>query len=75
MTFLLVSIGVSIANIKLRKETKANIYLAVLGLALMGITTLTIVIYLALNELTKLLSILAIYTVSSALAVMFVRKS
>ncbi len=75
MTFLLVSIGVSIANIKLRKETKANIYLAVLGLALMGITTLTIVIYLALNELTKLLSILAIYTVSSAFAVMFVRKS
>ncbi len=61
VTFLLVSIGVSIANIKLKDLTKANTKTALIGLVLMAVTTLTILVYLALENRRELLSILLIY--------------
>jgi len=74
LTFLLVSIGVSIANIKLRSLTGANINLAITGLVLMAITSLTIVIYLLLKAPEEVLAIAGIY-IAVALSFLLYRRS
>ncbi len=61
MTFLLVSIGVSIANIKLKGKTGARLDIAFLGLILMTITVVTIMVYLASHNLQELVSIMLLY--------------
>ena len=43
MTFLLVSIAVSVANLKLRHITNSNIWLVLLGIALM-VTTISLLL-------------------------------
>ncbi|SMO55745.1 Amino acid transporter [Balnearium lithotrophicum] len=73
VTFLLVSIGVSIANIKLRDLTKANVKTALTGLVLMVVTTLTILVYLALENRKELLSILLIYLITAVLFFVYYR--
>ncbi|SNR87891.1 amino acid:proton symporter, ABT family [Desulfurobacterium atlanticum] len=61
ITFLLVSIGVSLANIRLKDKTKARIDVAILGLILMCITVATILVYLAFSNLEELVTIMLIY--------------
>ncbi len=61
MTFLLVSILVSLANLRLLDKTKANFWLIWLGLALMGTTVLLLIIHLWQHEPETLASIFAIY--------------
>ena len=61
LTFLLVSIGVSMANLKLKGKTKPNIKLAYVGLILMSITTIAITIYLCLNNPVELITIVMVY--------------
>ena len=61
MTFLLVSIGVSIANIKLKNKTKAHFGVALLGLVLMSVTVAAIVMYLGFHNLQELMTILVLY--------------
>lgn len=46
MTFLLVSMGVSVANLRLRKVTNSRLLPIILGLALMAITVVLLVVYL-----------------------------
>jgi len=67
MTFLLVSIGVTIANFRLRRQTKSNLTLIVLGLALMGTTVVLLTIFLSRNNVTALVVSALIY-ISAALA-------
>ncbi len=51
LTFLLVSIGVCIANLRLRENTRTAITPVVLGIILMAITASLLVYYLAVNNI------------------------
>ncbi len=75
MTFLLVSIGVSLANLKLRGQTGAKIRIALAGLVLMVITVVTILIYLAVTNPAELGTILALYLVVGGVALAYMRWS
>jgi amino acid transporter len=61
MTFLLVSLGVSLANIKLHTKTDSNLRLVILGSILLSITISTLIIYLYQHSLHKLLGIGSMY--------------
>jgi len=61
MTFLLVSIGVSIANLRLISETRANPGLIWLGLLLMGTTVLLLIVHLWRDEPMILTAMTMIY--------------
>ncbi len=61
LTFLLVSIGVSLANLKLRKKTGSKMWLVVLGIALMVVTVILLMIHLALESPTTLVTITGIF--------------
>lgn len=74
MTFLLVSIGVSLANIKLRARTGANLIVAALGLVLMLITVATIAVYLAVHNPHELIVILALYLAVGLASVAYNRR-
>ena len=74
LTFLLVSIGVSIANLKLRKKTKADLKVALTGLLLMVVTTAAIVVHLASNNPVKIEVITAIYISSALAATLYIRR-
>ena len=67
LTFLLVSIGVSIANLKLKELTGADVKKGVTGLILMAVTTIAITIYLFVENREELLSILSIYILTAVL--------
>ena len=61
LTFLLVSIGVSIANLRLRDHTDCRIGLVVLGLVLMAVTVLLLLVHLWETSRDTLVWIGAIY--------------
>ncbi|WP_457567806.1 APC family permease [Desulfurobacterium sp.] len=73
LTFLMVSIGVSLANIKLKEKTKANIGVAIAGLVLMVITSTTIVGYLLRTNPGEIFTIVSLYAVVSSVAVLYSR--
>jgi hypothetical protein len=61
MTFLLVSLGVSLANIKLYEKTSSNLWLVITGSVLLSITIGTLIVYLWRNSLQQLLWIGSLY--------------
>jgi len=61
LTFLLVSIGVSIANLRLRVKTQCKVWLVVLGLSLMSVTVILLITYLWRDRPDTLISIMGIY--------------
>lgn len=65
MTFLLVSIGVSIANLRLHEETRSRKSLIWLGLVLMTITIVLLLIYLWHDSRDTLLAIGGLYGVTA----------
>ncbi len=71
LTFLLVSIGVSAANMKLHKKSASKPSLILLGLTLMSTTVVLLVVHLWNNSRTTLFIILAIYAVVGAAAVFY----
>jgi amino acid transporter len=73
MTFLLVSIGVCVANLRLRKKTHSHIAPVVAGLALMGATVVLLVIYMAQNNLAGLVFTAVVYVVTATAHVLFER--
>ncbi len=75
LTFLLVSIGVSLANLKLINTTGANKNIALTGLFLMSITTLTIVIYLTATNPEEIASILILYLTVGISAFLYIRRN
>lgn len=74
MTFLLVSVGVSAANLRLRSVTKSKTWLILLGILLMGATVCTLVAYLWLTQKTILLSIGLIYIVILIVELLFSKR-
>ena len=73
MTFLIVSIGVSIANIKLKSLTHPNIPLAISGLILMLITTSIIIAYVLRTNIVEALSIGLIYLLTGIISILYVK--
>lgn len=63
MTFLIVSILVSVANLRLIAQTKSNLWLIWLGLLLMSTTIILLVIHLWQNDPITLATIFALYAV------------
>lgn len=74
LTFLLVSIGVSIANLKLRTETNCHVGLVLLGLGLMSTTVLLLIVHLWDSSRDTLLWISAIYGVVFAVEFLFSKR-
>ncbi|WP_457636781.1 APC family permease [Oceanithermus sp.] len=74
LTFLLVSIGVSLANLKLRRQTGGSAAITLTGLALMVITVLAIAAYMLAKDPRQLLYIGLLYLVVGALAVLYNRR-
>ena len=68
MTFLLVSIGVSIANLRLHKETRSHRGLIWLGLLLMIVTITLLLVYLWHNSRDTLAAIGGLYAVTALFA-------
>jgi len=68
MTFLLVSIAVSVANLRLAAKTHSHRAWILAGLTLMSATVVTLVIYLATHEPRQLLVIALIYVATTTLA-------
>ena len=50
LTFLLVSLAVNIANLRLRRKTKANVYYVLLGMILLLFTIVTLIYYLFVHS-------------------------
>ena len=67
MTFLLVSIGVSVANLELADQTGSNRARIAAGLVLMTATVGTLIYHLATHEPRKLLAVGLIYAVTAVL--------
>lgn len=75
LTFLLVSIGVSVANLKLIKTTKSNLWLVLLGIVLMTATVLTLLYYLYVNSTDTLILIALIYVAVICMELLFSKRS
>ncbi len=73
MTFLLVSIGVCIANLKLRGRTSSKLLPVIAGLALMGTTVILLVIYEIRNEPKTLIFTIGIYLMTIVAHLVFER--
>lgn len=63
LTFLIVSIGVAIANIKLHTKTKANLWISFLGLLLMLMTSIMLIYHLAVFKFKILIFVMIAYTI------------
>ena len=62
MTFLIVSIAVSVANFRLRVQTRCRAEIVIAGIGLLLATIITMIIYLWLHAPTDLIWIGSIYT-------------
>ena len=65
LTFLLVSMGVCVANLKLRRRTRSAVAPVVLGMVLMGTTVCLLVYYLGENGPRELATVLGIYAATA----------
>ncbi len=63
MTFLVVSLGVSIANLKLRQITKPKLYIVIPGCILLFTTIVTLLVYLAAHSPDSLLWMVGLYSI------------
>lgn len=61
LTFLLVSAAVSVANLRVHRETKSRVWIVVTGLILMIATIGLLIFYLASNSPVELAALAAIY--------------
>ena len=61
LTFLLVSIGVCVANLRLREATRTATTPVLLGIALMAVTVSLLIYYLAVHDVNSLYFALAAY--------------
>ncbi|RMD62012.1 MAG: amino acid permease [Alphaproteobacteria bacterium] len=75
MTFLLVSIGVSIANFRLRARTQSRAGLIVLGLVLMVVTVLLLIVHLWQSSPAALVWIAVIYGAVVMMELLFSKRA
>ncbi len=73
MTFLLVSIGVCVANLRLRASTSSRLFPVLAGLVLMGATVALLVVYLLRNDPLALGFTAAVYVITASLHLVFER--
>jgi amino acid transporter len=73
VTFLFVSITVSVANLKLYKKTGSRISLIILGLVLMSITVVLLFVYMAKNIPWTLLFVAIVYAITVVAHLLFER--
>ena len=74
MTFLLVSIGVSVANWRLRDQTGSNPRVIMAGLALMSTTVALLLLHLATEKPLTLLELLGLYLLAGLPAWYYSRR-
>ena len=74
MTFLLVSIAVSVANWRLRDKTRARVPIILAGIALMTITVSLLLVHLATERPITLIQLLALYLLAGLPAWYFARR-
>lgn len=74
MTFLLVSLGVSLANVKLHTRTDSNLSLVILGSVLLSVTISTLIFYLYQHSPHKLLGIGSMYLFVVFVTLLFKKK-
>ncbi len=74
MTFLLVSIGVSVANWRLREKTRAHPAPIITGIGLMLTTVLLLLIHLGRQQPATLAAVAAIYAAAGLPAWFYARK-
>ncbi len=74
MTFLLVSIGISVANLRLLEKTKSKAWMVLLGILLMAATVCTLIYYLWNNQLVTLVWIVLFYLVVIIVELFFSRR-
>jgi amino acid transporter len=73
VTFLFVSMAVSVANLKLYKTTRSRISLIILGLVLMSVTVVLLFVYVAKNIPWTLLFIVIVYAITVLAHLLFER--
>jgi len=71
LTFLLVSIGVSLANLRLRRETASSPYVVVAGLGLMGAATVLLLVHLYERSPSELAFTVGIFAAVAVLELAF----
>ncbi len=74
MTFLLVSIGVSVANWRLRHETGSKPWAIAAGIGLMSTTVILLIVHLATDKPLTLAAVAAIYMAAGIPAWIYGRK-
>jgi amino acid transporter len=75
ITFLLVSLLISIANFKLRKETKSSSVAAVLAIGLLSVGCILILYYEFTTAFNQMLFIIALYILLTGIAFLYARKN
>lgn len=75
LTFLLVSMGVSAANLKLRKRTKSQAWIIILGLALMGVTTVLLLAHLAETQPMVLGVVAGLFVIIAVAEILFFERT
>ena len=75
ITFLLVSLLISIANFKLRKETKSSPVVAILAIGLLSVGCILILYYEFTTAFNQMLFIIALYILLTVIAFLYARKN
>ncbi len=75
MTFLVVSVAVSIANFRLRSKTHSNPWMVLSGTALMALTIVLLLAYLWLHQRQTFLWIAVLYTVITVTEFVFCKRA
>lgn len=74
MTFLLASLGVAIANLKLYKQTQSSAKLILLAITIIAITVTTLITFLLESQPEKLIMIAAVYVAIIMIELGFSRR-
>lgn len=75
LTFLLVSMAVSVANLKLRTRTQSQAWLVLLGIGLMLTTTVLLILHLRREEPQTFIWIAGFYAAIALAEVVFIRRN
>ncbi|QDU74607.1 Inner membrane transport protein YbaT [Bremerella volcania] len=73
-TFLLVSLGVSVANLRLRSRTNSKLSLILLGIGLMLTTLSLLITHLAANEPTTLFWLIGFFAAIAIVEIIFCQR-
>lgn len=75
ITFLIVSLLITFANLKMRKKTKSSLYILIISIIVLSLSTFFIVYFEYKNEIEQLYFILFVYLLLTAGAFYYSKKS